>query len=434
MRFNHLVTAVCAVALLSSPLLAQDEAAGDGLSLQDTAIALAAESRRALGAGDVEAARRAMEGALALKPAHPSYLLGLAQIGLTTSDADLLFDALERYARAGLAFDLARLGDADASLREMQPDRYAELDALLARNSGEIGYAERAARVDLGGTLIEGIAVDIETDRIFLSDVSGRSIHLVEPFDRSASTVFADREDGLQSVFGMTVDGVNRVLWATTGALPQTGLSEEEAETTALVAFDLANGEVYRRYEAGGAERFADVVARDGIVYVSDSNTNRIYRLSSLTGSLALVSDDNRFSGLQGIALSHGALYAADYALGLWRIDLEDGSATMVRGGDESLIGIDGLGHTRDGRLIAVRNGMNPNQVFAIDLSEDGRSVAGTEPLLRGHSDFGEPTLLSVVDGRVFLVANSPWPYYPEDGSGPTQTPDPLTVLEIDLD
>jgi len=38
------------------------------------------------------------------------------------------------------------------------------------------------------------------------------------------------------------------------------------------------------------------------------------------------------------------------------------------------------------------------------------------------------------VDGRVFLVANSPWPYYPEDGSGPTQSPDPLTVLEIDLD
>jgi len=427
-----LASAACVLSVSAAPAFAQDDEAA--FSPQATATALAGEARRALGAGDAEGARRAMEAALALKPAHPFYLLGLAQIGLSSDDQDLVFSALERYAAGGMAFDLSRLGEADAAMRDAQPDRYAALDAALARNTSPVGQAERAARVDLGGTLIEGVAVDIETDRIFLSDVTGRAIHLVEPFDRESATVFADRDDGLLSVFGMTVDSVNRLLWATTGVLPQTGLAEGEDGGTAIVALDLVTGDLYRRFEIDGADRFADVVARDGYVYVSDSGANRVYRMSSLSDGFELLSDDPRFAGLQGIALSHGALYAADYALGLWRISLDDGSASLVTPGDESLIGIDGLGHTREGRLIAVRNGMNPNQVFAIDLSEDGRSVASTETLLRGHGDFGEPTLISVNDGRVWLVANSPWPLYPEDGSGPTETPDPLTVLEIDLD
>lgn len=432
MRLHFMAAAAGLLITASMPVHAQDNEAA--FSLQDTATMLAAESRRALGAGDAEGARRAMEAALALKPAHPSYLLALAQIGRSSDNEDLVFAALERLAAGGMVFDLSRLGETDAAMRTSQPDRYAALDAALARISSPVGDAERAARVDLGGTLIEGVAVDIETDRIFLSDVTGRAIHLVEPFDTSSATVFADREDGLLSVFGMTVDSVNRLLWAATGVLPQTGLADGEEPATAMVALDLVTGDLYRRYEMDGAVRLADVVARDGYVYASDSGANRIYRLSSLSDGFELLSDDPRFAGLQGIALSHGALYAADYALGLWRIDLDDGSATLVTPGEESLIGIDGLGHTRDGRLIAVRNGMAPNQVFAIDLSDDGRSVAATETLLRGHADFGEPTLVSVNDGRVWLVANSPWPLYPEDGSGPTDSPEPLTVLEIDLD
>ena len=432
MRHHFLAAAACALSFAATPATAQDEDAA--FSLQDTATTLIGGYRSALSAGDGEGARRAIEAALALKPAHPSYLLGLAQIGLTTDDEDLVFDALERYAAAGMAFDLARLDEADAAMRASQPDRYAALDAALARNSSPVGQAERAARVDLGGTLIEGVAIDIETDRIYLSDATGRAIHLIEPFDRNAATVFADREDGLYSVFGMAVDSVNRLLWATTGVLPQTDLAEGDTGATAIMAFDLVTGDLYRRYEMDGAERFADVIARDGYVYASDSNGNRIYRMNSLSDGFELLSDDPRFAGLQGMGLSHGALYVADYALGLWRVDLDDGSASLVAPGAESLIGIDGLGHTRDGRLIAVRNGMNPNQVFAIDLSDDGRSVAQTETLLRGHGDFGEPTLISVHDGRVWLVANSPWPLYPDDGTGPTSTPDPLTILEIDLD
>lgn len=423
--------ALAACCLVSAPLAAQDDA---DFSIQGTATALATEAGRAAGEGDWEAARRAFEAALALKPQHPAYLGGLVRIGMNTGDPDLMFDALERMADAGIAVTLSNLGDADESLRTMQPDRYAALDAAMARLRSPDGQAEREAAIAYGG-LIEGLAMDIETDRLFLSSVSGREVLLVEPFDRETYSVFADADDGLHSVFGMTVDSRNRVLWVTTGVLPQTGLAEGETGDTALVALDLITGDVYRRYTIEGADRMADVAVRDGIVFVTDSGANRIYRLRTLDGELELLSDDPRFASLQGLALAQGGLYVADYALGLWRIDLEDGAATLVRPGAESLIGIDGLGATRDGsRLIAVRNGMNPHQVFAIDFAPRGRAVSGTEVLLRGHADFGEPTLLDVKDGRIWLVANSPWGQYPDDGTGPTGTVDPLVVLEIDLD
>ncbi|WP_421789711.1 hypothetical protein [Hyphobacterium sp.] len=429
--FKALAITACIMAFVGTSF-AQDEAAA--LAPFDTVRELRLEAQRAAEAEDYETARRALEAASGLQPGSPTALLGLAQLGLQAGDAELVFSALERAAAAGIAFDLARLGVADAQLRESYPDRYAALDAELTRNSGSHGQAERLARVSIPDSLIEGVAKEIETDRIFLSDVVGRQVLVVEAFDRSSFEVFADAEDGLQSPFGIVSDDVNRVIWVASGAVPQTPLEEGEEASTALIALDLVTGDLYRRYEAEGAERFADLVTRDGMVYAIDSGANRIYQLTSLSGSLRLLSDDNRFASLQGAALADGALYVADYALGLWRVDLADGEAQLVRPGEESLLGIDGLSATREGRLIAVRNGVMPHAVIAIDLARDGLSVESTEILLRGHADFGEPTLVDVQDDRVFFIANAPWALWPEEGGGPTSPVPPVTVLEIDLD
>ncbi|WP_420434947.1 hypothetical protein [Hyphobacterium sp.] len=427
-----MIRSIAALCLFGSAAYAQEDPAP--VNPAETSFALRHEAQRAVEAGDFETARRMMDAALGLQPASPAVLFGSGQLGILSGDDELLISSLERAAAAGIYLDMAALGEHADRLRETMPDRYAELDAALARNGGSVGQAERALIVDVPDSLIEGVAVEIETDRFFLSDVIGRQVLVVEPFDRTQASVFADAGDGLQSVFGIAADDVNRVVWVATGALPQTPLDDGEDATTALVALDLVTGDLYRRYEHETADRIADIVTRDGIVYAVDSGANRIYQLTSLSGSLEILSEDRRFSSLQGAALADGALYVADYALGLWRVDLADGTARLVRPGQESLLGIDGLSATRDGRLIAVRNGFNPNAVFAIDLTDDGLGVAGTEILLRGHADFGEPTLLDVQDDRVFVVANAPWALWPNDGDGPTESVPPLVVLEYDLD
>lgn len=401
---------------------------------QSIALELFSSANRHLEIEDYEAARRSLEAALDLKPGHAAILRGLFIVARRDDNPQDALHALERMAEAGLVFDTQA---SDEWLSQADAARYRAVRALLDANAAPLGQAERFAVIDAPDALIEGVAKDIETDRLFVSSVAERQILLIEPFARDEPIVFADREDGLLSVFGIAVDDRTRMVWAASGVVPQTPLADGEAEGTALFAFDLMTGDLFRRYEIDGAGQIADFVVRDGIVYASDAREPRIYVLNSVSGELELLVEDERFVSLQGLALARGALYVADYAMGIWRIDLGDQSVSLVRGGRESLMGIDGLLNTRDGRLIAVRNGSLPHQVMAIDLDRSGHFIEGTEVLLRGHRDMGErtePTLLDLADGRAWLVANAAWPLFPEDGSEPESERPATIILEMDLE
>lgn len=433
MRRFFLTAALAAslpVLAVSEPVWSQDEPAP---TPQSIALELFGMANSYIGAGDFEAAKRSLEAALDLKPGHAAILRGLFIVASRAENPHDALHALERMADAGISFDP---GDAAGWLAEADANRYAAVSARLSALTAPVGRAERYAVINRPDALIEGVAMDLETDRLFLSSVAEREILLVEPFARNEANVFADREDGLWSVFGLAVDDRTRMVWATSGVVPQTPLEDGETEGTALFAFDLMTGDLFRRYEIDGAVQMADFVVRDGIVYVSDTRAPRIYVLNSVTGDLEVLVEDPRFVNLQGLALARGALYAADYAMGIWRIDLGDRSVSLVRAGDESLMGIDGLLNTRDGRLIAVRNGTRPHQMMAIDLDRDGHAVAASEVLLRGHPDMGantEPTLVDLADGRAWLVANAAWPLFPEDGSAPDAARPQTVILEMDL-
>ena len=431
------LAAIGLAALLAMPALGQDRGVDRTAAAptpQSIAMELFGGANAALRAEDYEAARRMLEAALDLKPGHPAILGGLFRVAMRAERPDDAFEVLDRLADAGLGYETA---DATQALNDADPDRLAAINRRFAANLAPAGQAERAAVIDRPDALIEGIAVDIETDRVFLSSVANREILMLEPFAPNEPIVFADRSDGLWSVFGIAVDDRSRMVWATSGVVPQTPLAEGEQTGTALFAFDLTTGDLYRRFEIEGAERLADFVVRDGTVYVSDAAAPRIYVLNSLSGQLQLLVEDPRFVSLQGLALAHGALYVADYAMGIWRVDLGDHSVSQVRAGDESLIGIDGFLNTREGRLIAVRNGVAPHQVMAIDLDADGRAVEQVEIILRGHPDMAgdtEPTLIDLADGRGWLVANAAWPLFPEDGSVPTEPRPATIILEMDLE
>ena len=433
MSMTRLLHVAAALALLAAPANAQGEA-GAPQTPQTLAREMFAQANDAVANADYEAARRLLEAALDLKPAHPAILRGLATVGQRAGRPGDAFAALEDLAAAGLTLDPAPFSD---FLEAADADRFAAVSAWLAENAAPAGRAEVVAEIDRPGALIEGVAIDIETDRLFVSSVTGREILLLEPFARDEPQVFADREDGLWSVFGLAVDDRTRVVWAGSAAIEQTPMAEGEAGGTALFAFDLVTGELYGRYEIEGAGQIADFTVRDGTVYASDSEAPRVYVLDSVSGDLEILAEDPRFVSLQGVALARGALYVADYATGLWRIDLGDRSVSLVRAGSESLIGLDGLRQTRDGRLIAVRNGSRPHQVMAIDLNDAGDAVASTEVLLRAHPAMGgelaEPTLVDPADGRAWLVANAAWPRFDARNGADAGAQPPTVILEIDL-
>ncbi len=232
------------------------------------------------------------------------------------------------------------------------------------------------------------------------------------------------------------MDSRNRLLYAASGVVPQTPLAEGEAPGTALFAFDLMTGELMVRHEIEGAGRISDITVRDGIVYVSDTGAGRVYRLENPLAELEVIAEDPRFASLQGLVVTAGAVYVADYPLGLWRIDPETGAARLVKAPAQSLIGIDGMAMAPDGSIHAVRNGAAPMGVLRLVLDREG-NIETAEPVLSGHSAFAEhtePTTLQIADGRAFLLANAQWPLFPEDGSEPRAARMPITVLTWRVD
>jgi hypothetical protein len=429
---RQLVSVLFCIASLTAPVMSQDEPAATPTP-QSITLELFGAANRYYQAGDFEAAKRMLEAASDIKPGHPTVLRYLLMTAMASANTDDAFNALDRMIAAGIIFDPSEF---EETLRTVDDARFQTIIDAFAANDVSIGDAERFAVIDAPDALIEGVAMDIETDRLFVSSVAQRQILMLEPFGRDDPIVFADASDGLWSVFGLAVDDRTRMVWAASGVVPQTPLEADEETGTALFAFDLVTGDLYRRYEIDGAGQIADFVVRDGVVYASDSRASRIYVLDELSSQLRVLVEDERFVNLQGVALARGALYVADYSLGIWRVDLGDQSVSLVRPGAESLIGIDGLLNSRDGRIIAVRNGVTPHQVMAIDLDRQGLVVENVEVLLRNHPDMvdqTEPTLIDLADGRGWLIANGAWPLFPADGSEPESVRPATIVLELDI-
>jgi len=406
-----------------SPSSAQD------LSPLDASRELRAQMRAAAQIEDYESARRANAAALALQPNHPGLLNNAVLLAGFMQLPERQLEALEAIAHAGLTYDLnAQVRDLEA-VRRVDAERFSALQARLAANAQAVGQAEEVANPPLPDALIEALAVDNETERLYLGGVAERRIYRMEPFDPESVEVFAGDAFPIGSIFGLAVDRVNGRLYAAEGAVPQTPVAEGETVDTALLVLDLETGELIARHQIAGAARMGDVTVRDGVVFVSDAETGRIYRLNGPRAALELYAEDARFASLQGLAQARGALWAIDYALGLWRIDpVTRHAALQPSPSDASLIGLDGMVADRFGRLFVVRNGAAPVGVFELSFSDLGVFQA-LNPILINDPRLGEPTTVRIADNRAFLIADAPWALFAEDGSAPeAPRPDPLIL------
>ncbi|MFW6412523.1 MAG: SMP-30/gluconolactonase/LRE family protein [Oceanicaulis sp.] len=403
-------------------------AAANPASPLDLSRDLREATRQAAALGDWESARRTNAAALALQPGHPGLLNNAVIIARQAGDGGALIAALESLAASGLVYDLSTL-----DLSTVAPERVAAVQARFAANAAPAGTAELVANAPLADALIEALAVDDKTEALFLGSVADRKIYRIEPFAPDRPEVFAGEAETLGSIFGLAIDPVNGLLYAAEGAVPQTPRGEDETIDTALVALDLVTGEIVRRHTIDGAARIGDVVVRDGVVYASDAEAGRIYRLDGPRADLEVFAEDARFASLQGLVPTRGSVYAVDYALGVWRIDTRTRQARLLPAPEgASLIGLDGLAADRAGRLFVVRNGAEPYGLFELELDRDGNPSALT-PVLTGDARLAEPVTARLVDGRAFLIADAQWRRFPEDGSAPPEPRTATPILAVDL-
>jgi len=207
---------------------------------------------------------------------------------------------------------------------------------------------------------------------------------------------------------------------------------------TAKNVFDLDSLQVDRHARlpvSGGDQVLGDlVVADEETIYTTDSVDGPVYRFSVSNSEFSTLVPRGVFGSPQGLVLDASGehLYVADYIGGLYRVRLDDGTATRLAvPADISDYGIDGL-YRHGNRLIAIQNGIRPHRVAALTLSTDGLAIESAEVLAMNLPEFDEPTLGTIVGDDFYFIANSHWNRFDQDNKLPDDLSGPI-VLKIKL-
>ena len=185
----------------------------------------------------------------------------------------------------------------------------------------------------------ESVAYDAEREVYYVSNLAGG----------------ASEKNGEGYLSRISVDGeVLEAEWAIGMNAPK-GVAVHEgtvytADIDALVAIDAETGEIQGRYPASGSEFLNDVtVDADGTVYVSDSGTNAVYRLSG--GSLTRWLEGVKIKAPNGLFAEEAYLIVAATTFAhdspgdvrhFQYVDYEDRSITIPQG-DSPMGNIDGI-------------------------------------------------------------------------------------------
>lgn len=371
-----------------------------------------------------------------LRPDHPEILFGLAGAFALTGNPDSALICLERIADMGLTAPARE----DSALISLQSDR--RFKSVLDRfdvNTQPTMSCRIAFTLPQQDLVPEGLAYDPGSKSFFVSSVRDRKIMR---YQRGEITRFAGGlSDTLWSMMGMRLDAERGRLWVATSAIREgKDVAATDLGGTGVLAFDINTGALSSRriLPADGAEHLFGDLALDanGDVYVTDSSGGGLYRVPATGGGLQLVIPPGTFVSPQGLDMDESGrvLYVADYSQGVFRVDLETKAAVLLRHPErQTLLGIDGL-YRYGNSLIAVQNGVHPQRVLRLALSETGEKIEKIDVLESSLPLFDDPTLGVIVGQAFYFIANSHWPQFDAEGNlPPPERLTPPTILRVAL-
>ncbi|WKK77913.2 hypothetical protein QYS49_13035 [Marivirga salinae] len=253
---------------------------------------------------------------------------------------------------------------------------------------------------------IEDVAYNLYAKSYLLSSINNRNIY---SFKEGEIKPFFENPFPL-AITGMGVQ--DTILWFTGAGFSQAGLDENDPnfETSKLYKADLKKGIVLDSFSVEDSETnvFGDVIlSENGIVLVSDSKTNTIYRLEN--GKLIEWISSDEILSLQGVAQLGEMIFLADYVQGLFVYDTVQNSIRKLNTlPDLALKGIDGLYAYKNG-LIAIQNGVTPHRITHLQFDEKYTKVKSFNCLEKNHPAMGEPTLGYIQNDSLFYIATSFW-------------------------
>jgi len=398
-------------------------------------------------AGDLAKAEDALRQALELYPDVPGSYIRLARIQAAAGKTDAALGNLAIYAGMGLTLDVSR----DPALKPLADN--PEFEPVMARlklNSQPGQETFVWAKLEPGGGVFEGI---VGYEKGFLvSSVATRTLLKVSSQGEVSTFLAPDDETG--GLFGMAIDKAGDSLWIAESRGPGIPGSTGEART-GLLKVSLSKRKIVARFllpNDGIRRQLGDVViGDDGTIYASDSIGAAIYRLRPGAAKLELLVQSRTMASPQGMAICPGGkgMVVADYSTGLHRIDLASGEEALVGGKAFGLAGSDGLfrvdyaseaGLTGRGNrrpvpmdLIVTQNGVSPERVLFLNLTQDCRAIEGGQVLASGQPGQQDLTLAAQASDVIGFIGSSGWAGYDGEGKATTVTPSPAMLFVVDI-
>jgi len=388
-------------------------------------------------AKDYTAAIESFKKAAEIIPDHPTVIYNLACMYALAGKKSEALSELSKVAEMGVIVPAEKDNDLD-SIKDTP-----EFKLILKRfetSKAPVINSSAGFTIHEKGLITEGLAYDPAEETFYVSSVHKRKILSVNK--AGEVNTFASEQDGLFSVLGMAVDAKRRHLWVTSTAFPQmVNFKKEEDGTSAVLKFDLRTKKLLKKYvltNAGKKHALGDLtVQSNGDVFTTDSLSPAVYVIHPQKDEIELFLEDPGFGSPQGLAFSNDEqhLFMADYSTGLFDIDVKTKHvAHLAPLAGATLLGIDGLYFYKDS-LIGVQNGVTPQRVVRVALSQDLKRAARLEVIEANNPVFLEPTLGVIVKDTFYFIANSQWPLVDENGklAAEDKLQEPV-VLKIKLD
>lgn len=249
-----------------------------------------------------------------------------------------------------------------------------EENTELPENQSKVSLEQKWATDTSSLMTPESVLYDATNDILYVSCINGVPpsekdgdgyIAKVNPAD--GSIIDASWVAGLDAPKGMGIYN---------GTLYVTNIDE-------LVAIDLATGEISERYPVADAQFLNDITVDDeGNVYFSDSNTNKIHKLSQ-SGEIDTWIDDDSMGGPNGLFHDGEKMMMATFGSGrFYAIDYTEEQVQPVvdsiPGGDGVVkVGVDFLVSNWNGEVYYVTSNWEKEKI--LDTKEMGANAADIE-------------------------------------------------------
>lgn len=343
-----------------------------------------------------------------LRPSHPVYTRNLASAYALNNKSTEAIALLRKIIFMDATTDYET--DKDFESLHGLPE-YQQLASLKESLLKPFAQSEKVVTLSEKALHPEGILY-LEKKKLWLA--GGIRAGKIVAFDAKTGKC-TDWLDTDFPVFAMKADAKEQYLWVATAAI-----REMEGFTTAAIGkaeilkVNIKKRTIEDRFSIGGKHLFGDLaVAKNGVVYLSDSENPVVYKIEN--GSLIpFLRVSDKLCNFQGLTFNddQSTLYLADYFNGIAEIPVDAPQKIRWLAFPEGTItkGIDGLvWHNRS--LIAIHNGVKPIRIIRYFLDASG-NIATYKVIDNNRPEFNEPTNGTVSRSKFYFFANSPWAAY----------------------